>query len=80
MRSKEEAEKAILAAYKEITDRRFALENFARICHQAHDFLSDSEIAKLIGFGYSRSRIQQWRNEQAKKDEVKERSKTLEDS
>lgn len=74
MRSKEEAEKAILDAYKEITDRRFALEKFARICHQAHDFLSDSEIARLIDFGYSRSRIQQWRNEQAKRDEIQERA------
>lgn len=74
MRSKEEAEKAILAAYKEITDRRNALENFARVCHLAHDYLSDGEIAKLIDFGYSRSRIQQWRNEQLKKDEIKKKS------
>lgn len=69
--SRKEAEKAVLAAYKEVTDRRQALEDFARTCHLAHDYLSDGDIAKLIDFGYSRSRIQQWRNEQAKKDSIK---------
>lgn len=70
MESKQEAEKAIVAAYKNVVKRRGALEDFARICYEVHDedLLSDGEIAKLIGFGYSRSRIQQCRHEQAKKD------------
>lgn len=70
MKSKEEAEKAVLNAYKQVTDLKDALSNFARVCYTAHKFLSDGEMSKLINFGYSRSRIQQWRNEQRRKDEA----------
>lgn len=70
MKPKEEAEKAVLDAYKQVADLKGALENFARVCYRAHKSLSDGEMSKLINFGYSRSRIQQWRNEQKRKDDA----------
>lgn len=68
MESKKEAEKAVLSAYQDVRDQREANDKFARVCHSAHRFLSDGEMARLIDFGYSRSWIQQKRQEQERRE------------
>jgi hypothetical protein len=68
VKSKEEAEEAVVEAYREVTELQGAIEHFAQTCSRAHAFLSDGEIAKLIDYGHSRSRIQQWRQEDRAKE------------
>lgn len=71
--SKEETEEALRVAYKRLGHFRETREDFARLCQVAHAMrISDGEIVKLIGGGYSRSRIQQYRKEQEKRDKLHE--------
>lgn len=63
--AKEKAEKLVRESFKPIVSANAKVKDvvgdFADVCHQVHEYLSDTEISKLINYRYSRSRIQQWR-------------------
>jgi hypothetical protein len=66
---KELAEAAVVRAYEGLLDAAAARERFVEAVRKAHDLrVSDGCICKLIEYGYSRSRIQQFRTGKYRKD------------
>lgn len=61
MESAEHAEKVIKSAFQQVRAMKVATEDFGDACADAHEFLSDAEIARVIDNDYSRSTIQSLR-------------------
>lgn len=69
MTDKESAERAVVESYQGLLDAAAARERFVEAIRRAHALrISDGCICKLIDFGYSRSRIQQFRTGKYRKD------------
>lgn len=59
--NRREAEDAVRTAYQRVEGLDEAKEIFAQVCFEAHTYLSDGEISRVIGGGLGRKRIWQLR-------------------